>query len=68
MQTSQQSSPTKEQTYPKKREWWSQSEVPYRFTVLLPRLLDKFGSVVLTASHDHLVFAMLATLWHLELT
>lgn len=62
----QQSSPTKEQMYPQKPEWWPQVEVPQWFPVLLPRLLDHFGSVVFTASHDGLVLAMLATLWLLE--
>lgn len=34
--------------------------------MLLPRLLDHFGIVMLTAGPDHIVFAMLATLWLLE--
>lgn len=62
----QQSAASKEQYYPKKPEWRPQVEVPYGFPALLPRLLDHFGSVMLTAGPDHLVWAMLATQWLLE--
>lgn len=34
--------------------------------MLLPRQLDHFGSVMLSAGPDHIVFALLATIWLLE--
>lgn len=51
----QQAPANNELLYPEKPEWWPQVMIPYGIPALLPRLVDHFGSAMLTASPDHVV-------------
>lgn len=52
--------------YPSLLEWWPRVEVPFGFLVLLPRVVDQFGSVLMAGGPTDMVWAMFATHWLLE--
>lgn len=52
--------------YPSLPEWWPRVEVPFGLPVLLPQVVDHFGSVMMARGPTDMVWAMFATHWLLE--